>query len=145
MILQLPDILYSSERDGTYDGIGGSVVEHPVTPIAFVIDGEVVFAQGFCPHIGDNIFLANPIYTSRTEFIDGVETEIIIANVNGVITEMIVSDLFTAVLLSNSLAILINKNSLVDTGWSHDENGFFVMQLVDGVEKRINDMGDVIS
>lgn len=145
MILKLSDILYSSERDGTYDGIGGPTVEHPVTPIAFVIDGEVVFAQGFSPSIGDNIFLANPTYTSRIEFIDGIETEIVIANVNGVVTEMIVEDLFTAVLLSNPLAILINRNSLVDTGWNHDENGFFIMQSIDGVEKKINDMGDVIS
>jgi len=144
MILKSSDIFYSSERDGTYDGISGPAVEHPVTPIAFVIGGEVVFAQGFSPSIGDNIFLANPTYTSRIEFIDGVETEIVIANVNGVVAEMIVDDLFTAVLLSNPLAILIKKRSLVNTGWSHDENGFFVMQSIDGVERRINEMGDVI-
>jgi len=145
MILTSYDIFYSSERDGTYDGIGAPAVEHPVTPIAFVIDGEVVFAQGFSPSIGDNIFLANPTYTSRIEFIDGVETEIVIADVNGVITEMIVDDLFTAVLLSNPLAILIKKNSLVNTGWSYDENGFFAMQSIDGIEKKINDMGNIIS
>jgi hypothetical protein len=145
VILQTSDIFYSSERDGTYDGINGPAVEHPVTPIAFVIDGEVVFAQGFSPNIGDNIFLANPTYTSRIEFINGVETEIVIANINEVITEMIVNDLFTAVLLSNPLAILINKHSLVNTGWNYDENGFFIMQSIDGVEKKINDMGDVIS
>lgn len=144
MILQTSDIFYSSERDGTYDGIDGPVVEHPVTPIAFVISGEVVYAQGFSPSIGDNVFLANPTYTSRIELINDIETEIVVANVNGTITEMVVNDLFTAVLLSNPLAILIDKHSLVNTGWSYDENGFFVMQLIDGVERKINGMGDVV-
>lgn len=145
MILKTADILYSPQRDGSYDGISGPPVAHAVTPIAFVIDNEVVFAQGFSPSIGDNIFLANPTYTSRIESIDGVETEIVIANVNGAITEMIVDDLFTAVLLSTPLAVLIEKHSLVNTGWSHDENGFFIMQLIDGVQKRIDSMGNVVA
>lgn len=145
MILKTADILYSPQRDGSYDGISGPQVAHAVTPIAFVIDNEVVFAQGFSPSIGDNIFLANPTYTSRIESIDGVETEIVIANVNGAITEMIVDDLFTAVLLSTPLAVLIEKHSLVNTGWSHDENGFFIMQLIDGVQKRIDSMGNVVA
>ena len=144
MILQLSDILYSSERDGTYDGIGGPVVEHPVTPIAFVIDGEVVFAQGFSPSIGDNIFLANPTYSSRVEIIDGVETEIVIANVNGAITEMIVNNLFTSVLLSNPNAVPITRGSLVNVGWKYDENGFFLIESFNNVKRRIDENGIVV-
>jgi len=142
MILKAEDIFYSKERDGEYP-----TVERPACPIAFVINNEVVFAHGFSPSIGDNIFLANPKYSSRIEIIDDVETEIVIAEVNGVITEMILDELFTSVLLSDALAVPISRTTslYVNTGWKHDENGFFQTQFIQGVEKRINGMGVVVS
>lgn len=142
MILKEQDIFYSQERDGRYPE-----VERPACPIAFVIGGDVVFAHGFSPSIGDNIFLSNPTYSSRVETIDGVETEIVIANVNGTITEMIVNDLFTSVLLSDSLAVPISRTTslYVNVGWKYDENGFFQTQTINGVSKRVNGMGQVVS
>lgn len=142
MILKEEDIFYLRERDGQYPE-----VERPACPVAFVIDGEVVFAHGFSPAIGDNIFLANSTYSSRMETIDGIDTEIVIADVGGVITEMIVGELFTSVLLSNALAVPISRTTslLVNTGWKHDEYGFFQLQSINGVSKRINGMGVVVS
>lgn len=142
MILSRYDIFYDRSRDGHYPE-----VTNPATPVAFIIDGEVVFADGFCPSIGDNIFLANPQYTSRLEVIDGIETEIVVATVGTTVTEMVVDELFTSVLLSEPLAIRITRTDsiMVDVGWKYDENGFYQMQEIDGVVKRINGMGNFVS
>lgn len=148
MILTSYDIFYEPSRDGVSSQWGSShsfnIVEKPCTPIAFVIDGEVVLANGFSPSIGDNVFLANPTYSSRVEIIDGVETEIVIANVNGAITEMIVNDLFTSVLLSNPIAVPITRGSLVNVGWKYDENGFFLIESSNNVKRRIDENGIVV-
>jgi len=69
MILTSKEIFYLYERDGD-----STTSDNPATPIAFVIDGEVVFAEGFSPAVGENIFLLNPIFTSKMETIDGVLT-----------------------------------------------------------------------
>jgi hypothetical protein len=141
MILNKTDIYYEPTRDGEYPA-----VEKPATPVAFVIDGEVVYADGFSPPIGDNIFLANPTYTSRIENIDGVDTEVITATVGETSTDMILDEHFTAVLLSYPLAIEITRtgSKFVDVGWKHDSNGFYQMKDVDGVMKRIDGMGNVV-
>lgn len=141
MILNKKDIYYLRSRDGAYPD-----VENPATPVAFVIDGEVVYADGFSPPIGDNIFLANPTYTSRIENIDGIDTEIVTATVGEVATDMILDEYFTAVLLSNPIAVLINRNDsiLVDVGWKYDSNGFYQTKNVNGILKRINGMGNFV-
>ena len=141
MILYPQDIFYLQSRDGD-----STTTDNPATPIAFVIDGEVVFAHGFSPPIGDGVFLSNPEYSSRIELVDGEEKEITIANVDGVVTEMLLDELFTAVLLSNPLAVRITRHSsrYVDVGWMHDENGFYTMQVIDGVQKRLNGMLEVV-
>ena len=140
MILTERDIFYLRERDGEYPE-----TDNPATPVAFVIDGDVVAAEGFSPPIGDGIFMANPTYTSRIEQIDGVDVEVITATVGEVSTDMILNEHLTAVLLSNAEAILIRRDSdlAVNTGWKHDENGFYLMETVDGVERRLNGMGNV--
>ena len=140
MILTERDIFYLRERDGD-----STTTDNPATPVAFVIDGDVVAAEGFSPPIGDGIFMANPIYTSRIEQIDGVDVEVITATVGEVSTDMILDEHLTAVLLSNAEAILIRRDSdlAVNTGWKHDENGFYLMETVDGVERRLNGMGNV--
>lgn len=141
MILTAQDVFYLQSRDGD-----GSTTDNPSTPIAFVVDGDVVVANGFSPPIGEGIFLSNATYSSRVGLVDGEEREIIIADVDGTITEMALDELFTAVLLSNPLAVRLTKESsrYVDVGWMHDENGFYIMQLVDGVEKRLNGMLEVV-
>lgn len=141
MILTSTDIFYLRERDGEWPA-----TDNPATPVAFVIDGEVVAAEAFSPPIGDNIFLANPTYTSRIEKIDGRDTEVVTATVGDVSTDMILDELLTSVLLSNAKAILIRRDTdlAVNTGWRHDENGFYIMQYVNGVERRLNGMGKVV-
>jgi hypothetical protein len=140
MILTERDIFYLRERDGD-----STTTDNPATPVAFVIDGDVVAAEGFSPPIGDGIFMANPTYTSRIEQIDGVDVEVITATVGEVSTDMILDEHLTSVLLSNAEAILIRRDSdlAVNTGWKHDENGFYLMETVDGVERRLNGMGNV--
>lgn len=141
MTLTNYDIFYNPTRDGEYPA-----VEKPATPVAFVIDGEVAYAHGFCPSIGDNIFLANANYTSRTETIDGAQVEVVTATVGSTSTDIIVDEYFTAVLLSYPLAIEITRTDslLVDIGWKHDERGFYQMKDIDGVVKRIDGMGNVV-
>lgn len=141
MTLTNYDIYYNPTRDGEYPA-----VEKPATPVAFVIDGEVAYAHGFCPSVGDNIFLANPSYTSRMETIDGVEVEVVTATVGSTSTDIIVDEHFTAVLLSYPLAIEITRtgSKFVDVGWKHDERGFYQMKDIDGVIKRIDGMGNVV-
>jgi hypothetical protein len=141
MILTKYDIYYDPIRDGQYPA-----VEKPATPVAFVINGEVVYAHGFSPSIGDNIFLANPTYTSRMETVNGAEVEVVTATVGSTSTDMIVDEHFTAVLLSYPLAIEITRTGsiLVDIGWKHDERGFYQMNDIDGVAKRIDGMGNVV-
>lgn len=141
MILTAQDVFYLQSRDGD-----STTTDNPATPIAFIVDGDVVVANGFSPPIGEGVFLSNPNYSSRIEVIDGEEKEIVIANVDGVITEMLLDELFTAVLLSNPLAIKLTRESsrYVNVGWMHDENGFYITQLVDGVETRLNGMLEVV-
>ena len=141
MILYPKDIFYLQSRDGD-----STTTDNPATPIAFVIDGEVVYAHGFSPPIGEGIFLSNPTYSSRIELIDGEEKEVVIADVEGTITEMLLDELFTSVLLSEHLAIRITRDRTlyVDVGWMHDENGFYTFQLVDGIEKRLNGMLEIV-
>jgi len=145
MILTAKDIFYLRERDGD-----STTTDNPATPVAFVIDGEVVAAEGFSPPIGDGIFLANPTYTSRIENIDGKDVEVITATVKGISTDMILNEHLTAVLLSNPKAILIRRDTdiAVSAGlgqvWRHDENGFYFIETVNGIEKRINGMGDAV-
>lgn len=141
MILNKTDIYYEPTRDGEYPA-----VEKPATPVAFVIDGEVVYAHGFSPPIGDNIFLANPTYTSRIENIDGVDKEVVTATVGETSTDMLLDEHFTAVLLSYPLALPITRtdSKFVDVGWKHDANGFYQMKDIDGVIKRIDGMGNVV-
>lgn len=141
MILTATDIFYLRERDGD-----STTTDNPATPVAFVIDGEVVAGEAFSPPIGDGIFLANPTYTSRIEKINGEDVEVITATVGEVSTDMILDELLTAVLLSDAEAILINRNTdrAVGIGWKHDENGFYVMEMVDGVARRINGLGNVV-
>lgn len=141
MILTSTDIFYLRERDGD-----STTTDNPATPVAFVIDGEVVYAHAFSPSIGDNIFLANPTYTSRIENIDGIDTEVVTATVGETSTDMILDEHFTAVLLSNALAIKIKRDTsiLVNIGWKYDENGFYQSKYVDGVEKRIDGMGNIV-
>jgi hypothetical protein len=140
MILTEIDIFYLRERDGEYPE-----TDNPATPVAFVIDGEVVAAEAFSPPIGDGIFLANPTYTSRTETISGVDVEVITATVGELSTDMILNEHLTSVLLSDAEAILIRRDRdlAVNTGWKHDENGFYLMETVDGVEHRLNGMGNI--
>ena len=144
MILTERDIFYLRERDGD-----STTTDNPATPVAFVIDGDVVAAEGFSPPIGDGIFMANPTYTSRIEQIDGVDVEVITATVGEVSTDMILNEHLTAVLLSNAEAILIRRDSdrAVNAGqgqaWKHDENGFYLMETVDGVARRLNGMGNI--
>lgn len=144
MILTSDDIFYKPSRDGVAADFGTShsynVVEKPCTPLAFIIDGEVVLANGFTPHIGDNIFLANSIYTSRIDETSGAE--IILANTDGAVTEIAVDEMFTAVLLSNPLVVPIVRGSLVNVGWKYDEDGFFITELINGIEQRIDQFGE---
>lgn len=141
MILTATDIFYLRERDGD-----STTTDNPATPVAFVIDGEVVAAEAFSPPIGDGIFLANPTYTSRIEEIDGQDIEVITAVVGEVSTDMILEELLISVLLSDAEAILIRRDTdrAVTTGWKHDENGFYIMEIVDGVERRLNGMGNIV-
>lgn len=141
MILTATDIFYLRERDGD-----STTTSNPATPVAFVIGGDVVAAEAFSPPIGDNIFLANPTYTSRMEEIDGQTVEVVTATVGDVSTDMIVDELLTSVLLSNPTAIRIerDKSIMVTAGWKHDEDGFYIMQTVGGVERRLNGMGNVV-
>jgi hypothetical protein len=141
MILTSIDIFYLLERDGD-----STTTSNPATPVAFVIDGDVVAAEAFSPPIGDGIFLANPVYSSRIENINGQDTEVITATVGEIATDMILDELLTSVLLSNATAILIRRDTdiAVNAGWKHDENGFYVMQMVDGVERRLNGMGVIV-
>ena len=140
-MLTMRDVLYLQSRDGD-----STTTDNPATPVAFVIDGEVAIALGFSPKIGEDIFLSNPIYTSRIEEIDGKMTEIITANVNGNLTDMILSEHLTAVLLSNPQAIKIlrNRDIAVMNGWLYDENGFYINQTINGVVRRINGMGSIV-
>jgi hypothetical protein len=144
MILTTKDIFYLRERDGD-----STTTDNPATPVAFVIDGEVVAAEGFSPPIGDGIFLANPTYTSRIESIDGEDVEVITATVGEISTDMILNEHLTSVLLSNAEAILIRRDSdrAVNAGqgqaWKHDENGFYLIETVNGVERRLNGMGNI--
>lgn len=137
MILSMQDVLYSPTRDGEWPD-----VERPACPIAFVIDGEVVYAHGFCPEIGDNIFLANPTYSSRTDNVDGVDVEVVIATVGDTSTEMILSEELTAILLSEPVAAPITRETslYVEVGWLYDENGFYSFKTIDGESKRVNGM-----
>lgn len=141
MILTATDIFYLQERDGDI-----TTTKNPATPVAFVIDGEVVAAEAFSPPIGDNIFLANPTYTSRIEKINGRDTEVVTATVGDVSTDMILDELLTSVLLSNATAIRILRDTSlkVNIGWKHDEKGFYSMQAVNGVMRRIDGMGKVV-
>lgn len=141
MALTMSDVFYNPQRDGEWPN-----VERPCAPIAFIINGNVVFANGFCPSIGDNIFLANPIYSSRIDTVDGEDIEVVIATVDDSTTEMILSEEFTAVLLSEPLAIQIDRETsrFVEVGWKYDENGFYSFRLVNGVDTRINGMNQVI-
>ena len=141
MRLTSTDVFYLRERDGD-----STTTDNPATPVAFVIDGEVVAAEAFSPPIGDNIFLANPTYSSHVEEIDGKEVEIVTATVGDVSTEMILGELLTSVVLSSPLAIRISRETsrAVNAGWSHDDRGFYIMQTVDGVTRRLNGMGEVV-
>jgi hypothetical protein len=141
MRLTLTDILYLRTRDGDY-----TTTDNWRTPIAFVIDGEVVYAQAFSPVIGESIFLMNPVFTSKIEDIDGVLTEIVIASVGDVQTEMIVGEKFTSVLLSEPLIVEIigGRDNAVAEGWLYDNDGFYLKEIVDGVEKRFNGMWDIV-
>jgi hypothetical protein len=141
MILTETDVFYLFERDGD-----STTTDNPATPVAFVIDGDVVAAEAFSPPIGDGIFLANPTYTSRIEEIDGKNVEVITATVGDVSTDMILGELLTSVLLSEPTAIRIRRDTsvAVAAGWKHDENGFYVTLTVNGVERRINGMGNIV-
>jgi len=141
MILTETDVFYLFERDGD-----STTTDNPATPVAFVIDGDVVAAEAFSPPIGDGIFLANPTYTSRIEEIDGKNVEVITATVGDVSTDMILGELLTSVLLSEPTAIRIRRDTsvAVAAGWKHDENGFYVTQTMNGVERRINGMGNIV-
>jgi|688.fasta_scaffold265458_2 hypothetical protein len=141
MILTATDIFYLQERDGD-----STTTDRPATPVAFVINGEVVAAEAFSPPIGDNIFLANPAYTARMEEINGEQVEVITATVGDTSTDMILDELLTSVLLSEPTAIRItrDKSLQVAAGWKHDEKGFYIMQTVGGVERRIDGMGNVV-
>lgn len=141
MRLTTQDVIYSLERDGQQTGVA----------VAFVIDGDVVYADAFSPKAGE-FFLTNPTYSSFTETIDGNEVEIIrvtdeygVEDPNG-ISELILNELFTAVLLSEPKAIRItrDRSRQVATGWKHDDEGFYIMQMIDGVERRIDGMGRVV-
>ena len=141
MKLTLTDIIYLKERDGD-----SATTDNWATPIAFVIDGEVVYAGAFSPVVGENIFLMSPVFTSQTENIDGVPTEIVTASVGDVVTEMVVGEKFTSVLLSEPLIIKIirGRDNAVMEGWLYDDDGFFLKEIIDGVEKRIDGMGNVV-
>jgi hypothetical protein len=142
MRLTATDIYYLQERDGD-----STTTDNPATPIAFVIDGDVVYAEAFSPPVAQSIFLANPTYSSATEEIDGQQVEVVTATVGETSTELIVSELFASVLLSNALVVLItrDKDLAVTAGWNHDSDGFYIMQRVAGVERRLNGMGDPVS
>ena len=141
MKLTLTDIIYLKERDGD-----SATTDNWATPIAFVIDGEVVYAGAFSPVVGENIFLMSPVFTSQTENIDGVPTEIVTASVGDVVTEMVVGEKFTSVLLSEPLIVEIirGRDNAVMEGWLYDDGGFFLKEIIDGVEKRIDGMGNVV-
>lgn len=123
MKLTLTDILYLQQRDGDY-----TTTDNWATPIAFVIDGEVVYAQAFSPSIGENIFLMNPVFSSKTEIIDDVPTEIVVASVGNEMTEMILDEKFTSVLLSDPIIIRLirGKDNAVMEGWSYGSDGFYI-------------------
>jgi hypothetical protein len=135
MRLTTQDVIYSLERDGQQTGIA----------VAFVIDGDVVYADAFSPSAGA-FFLTNPTYSSFTEVIDENEVEIVRATDESSTTELILNELFTAVLLSEARAIRITRerSRQVATGWKHDDEGFYIMQTIDGVERRIDGMGRVV-
>lgn len=141
MRLTTQDVIYSLERDGQQTGVA----------VAFVIDGDVVYADAFSPSAGA-FFLTNPTYSSFIETIDGNEVEVIrVNNESGVedvnsITELILNELFTAVLLSEPKAIRITRerSRQAATGWKHDDEGFYIMQTINGVERRIDGMGRVV-
>lgn len=141
MILTATDIFYLKERDGD-----STTTDNPATPIAFVIYGDVAATEAFSPPIADAIFLANPTYTVRTEEIDGQNTEVITATVGDVLTDMIVDELLTAVLLSDPTAVLINRDTdmNVSAGWSYDENGFYIMEASEDGVIRINGIGEIV-
>lgn len=141
MKLTLTDIIYLKERDGDSATTGNWA-----TPIAFVIDGEVVYAGAFSPVVGEDIFLMSPVFTSQMENIDGVPTEIVTASVGDVVTEMVVGEKFTSVLLSEPLIVEIirGRDNAVMEGWLYDDDGFYLKEIIDGVEKRIDGMGNVV-
>jgi hypothetical protein len=141
MKLTLTDIIYLKERDGD-----SATTDNWATPIAFVIDGEVVYAEAFSPAIGENVFLMNPVFTSEIENIDGVPTEIVTASIGDVATDMVLDEKFTSVLLSEPLIVEIirGRDNAVMEGWLYDDDGFYLKEIIDGVEKRIDGMGNVV-
>ena len=141
MALSMSDVFYNPERDGEWPN-----VERPCSPIAFIINGNVVFANGFCPDIGDNIFLKNPTYSSRIDTIDGENVEVVIATIGDSTTEMVLSEQFTALLLSEPLAVQIDRNTsrFVEVGWKYDDSGFYSFKLINGIETRVNGMNQAV-
>ena len=75
--------------------------------------------------------------------------EVITATVGEISTDMILNEHLTAVLLSNAEAILIRRDTDIQVSagmgqvWRHDENGFYLMETIDGVEHRLNGMGNI--
>jgi hypothetical protein len=140
MRLTLTDIIYLKERDGE-----SATTDNWATPIAFVINGEVAYAEAFSPPVGENIFLMNPVFTSKIENIDEVPTEIVTASVGDTATDMVLNEKFTSVLLSEPLIVEIirGRDNAVMEGWFYDNDGFYLKEIIDGVEKRIDGMGNV--
>jgi hypothetical protein len=130
MILTETNITFSPERDG-----------YPGVAIAFVIDGEVVYTKSFEPSFAENYLLNSPNIAASVD----TPSAIVITSSVG-LAEATVSEMLTAVLLSNPLIIrlTLENGKHVTSGWRHDNEGFYVTTTSNGETVRYTGSGQYV-
>lgn len=130
MILTETNITFSPERDG-----------YPGVAIAFVIDGEVVYTKSFEPSFAENYLLNSPNIAASVD----TPSAIVITSSVG-LAEATVSEMLTAVLLSNPLIIrlTLENGKHVTSGWRHDNEGFYVTTTRNGETVRYTGSGQYV-
>lgn len=135
-IWELHDLKFNIQKDGA--GNGHAVV--------FIMDDEVVHGGLFNLVFSKRVFRDDSVFSSAIELVNEKEQEVITATNSQYTTKFIVNEMFTAVLLSEPKIVKLSfpKDKRVMPKWKYDGENFYIYQIIDGVQRKINGEGEVI-
>lgn len=135
-IWETRDLKFNIEKDGA--GNGHAVV--------FIMDDEVVHGGVFNIIFSKRVFRSDSIYSSNIEIINEKQQEVITATNSQYTTRFIVDEMFTALLLSNPKIVKLSfpKDRKVMPQWKYDGENFYIYQIIDGIQRKINGEGEIV-